>query len=708
MAQGKFSKPRPHRDEERQIEETFRQVTGQQKPVSQPRPQTPVPPEQPYQPKYQAPQAPQTPGEPAFDLTPEDSDLLFDDGLQPQDAPEEDWIDKALRFYNENKKYVLACLCAAALLLIVGVVAIFVISTADPYDDKILDNVLIGDVDVGGLTKNQAIALLEDASSRTFESRDMVVNLGDTRVELSAFATKAALDAKAAAEAAYAYGRTGTQAERDLAYENSRTQPYLIGVLPYLELDEDYIRDTLNEYSGDSGSTLTQTTYGLEGDEPALDYEHFDEDAPTQTLVIFLGKPGIGFDVNDVYDQILDAYSLGTFEVTVEDIDQISEPDPVELTVIYEEFYIAPVDASVDPQTGETIPGSYGYGFDMEQAQKLLDKAEFGEEIRIPMEYIEPEILDADMFFRDVMGSYETRHTNNSSRTTNLKLACEAINGLVLDPGEKFSFNDALGEPTSRKGYKTVTDYSGTELTDILGGGISQVASTLYCSALTADMEIVSRTNHSFLPSYSDYGLDAAVQWNKTDFAFRNSSDYPVRIEAEVSGGYVKVQILGTDHRDYFVELDHTVTDTYEPKTEYEDFEYDNWDGYEDGDVIREGITGYEVKTYKCKYDKSSGELITRDSITNTRYTTVNKLVARVEPEETTEPTTEATEETKPETKPTEPKPTEPKPTETQPTQTQPTETVPPETNAPETIPPETVQAPAGESQQETQPEAAG
>ena len=92
-------------------------------------------------------------------------------------------------------------------------------------------------------------------------------------------------------------------------------------------------------YAADTGSTLTQTSYGLEGNEPNLSAEGFNQNAPTQTLVITLGTPGIGFDVQDVFEKVLDAYSLHTFLVTVENVESVNEPDPIDLEKIYEEVF---------------------------------------------------------------------------------------------------------------------------------------------------------------------------------------------------------------------------------------------------------------------------------------------------------------------------------------------------------------------------------
>ena len=721
MAEGKFSNPRPHRDEERQIEQAFRQVTGQE---PAPQPQSPLRSEEEQieqtiqEVKQQpAPKAPvHTPTKPKakkFDLIPEDLDAFFEgDAPDFEEEPSEsepDFVDKMMAFFNKavdyckkNQKIVMAGACAGALLLIIGFIAIFFAGASDPNDGKILDNVFLADIDVGGMSKNDAISAVKQAAGNTFSTEDMVVDLSGTQLHLSPKDTGAELDVKAAVNAAYDYGRTGTKAEQEKAIEDSRTEPHIIGLLPYLELDTDYIKDTLTTYAEDSGSTLTQPTYGLEGDEPELSADKFDEDAPTQTLVITMGTPGVGFDVNDVYNQILDAYSLHVFLVEVENVESVKDPDPVDLEAIYEEFYIEPVNATVNMQTFKTEPGSYGYGFDLKEAQKLIDKAEYGEEVRIPMEYIEPDILDDDSFFKDTLGQHQTRTTGNDNRNKNLELACKAIDGTVLNPGESLSFSTALKNVS---GFKSAPEDTGRDET--AQGGVSQVASTLYYAALLSDLEIVSRSNHGYVPSFIEQGLDAT-----SSLKISNSTGFPIRVDAEVSGGYVKVEIVGTEERDYSISLDYSISNTYKPATEYKDFQFDNEEGYKDGDVIEEGTTGYLVKSYKVKYDTESGKELSRDFIANSQYPAENRIIARVEPEETTVPTTEATEPPTETTKPAETtKPTESsKPTETTapPETTEATEaptTAPTPEPAPTTAPATEPPAPSTEAQQE-QPQA--
>lgn len=686
MAQGKFSNPRPHRDEERQIEQAFRQITGQEpagapkKPalnedaqieetIRQIQSEQVTPQPRRYSPTVPDPQSDHT-------LIPDNVDDFFRSASplseEERYEAEPDTIDKIAAFFGKaadyckkNQKVVMVSLCAVAMVLILAFIGVFFLSGVDPHDGKILDNVMIADISVGGMTKTEAVSALKNAAQSSYAS-DMVIDLSGVELRLTAKDTGAKLDAKAAVDAAFDYGRTGTKEEQEQAA--SSREPYVIGLLPYLNLDTDYIKEFLTSYAEDSGSTLTQPTYGLEGAEPELSADKFDEDAPTQTLVITMGTPGVGFDVNEVYEDVLDAYSLRIFLVEVQTVEEIQEPDPVDLEAIYEEFYIEPKDATVNMQTFEAVPGSYGYGFDLEEAQKLIDKAEYGEEVRIPMEYIEPELPDADAFFRDTLGEAQTKATGNSSRNANLTKACEAIHETVLNPGEVFSFADTLGKLTSSKGYQTAQEDPGVE--EAIGGGVSQVSSTLYCAALSADLEIVSRANHGYMPSFAERGFDAT-----TGLKIKNTTGFPIRIEAELSGGYVKVQIIGTEERDNYVMLEYTMAGTYKPETEYKEFEYNNKEGYKDGDVIEEGRTGYAVKTYKVRYDSRTGNEISRDFITTSQYPTLNKIVAFVKPEPTEAPTTEATEPSTEAPKPTETqKPTEP----SKPAETLPPETVPP------------------------------
>ncbi len=605
MAKGKFSKPRTPIREDVEIEAAFQQVTGQ----------TPDP-----APLVDYPMEP----------VPSDMDML--DSEAPITSPT----------IQKNKKIRLIALCCLALVVLIGAVASvwYLISiTAD--DGKILNNVTVAGVNLGGLTKEEATRALQSATSGTYTQKDMVVELPTATLTFPAAKTGAKLDIAAAVEAAYSYGRTGSNAERREAREKAQTQQHNIALLPYLTLDTAYIRGELEAYVADFNSTYVPSGYSFRGSIPPLEAEKFDPSTPCQTLMLDPGNPGKHIDIEQLFNQVLDAYSFNVFLVDAKDCAPEELPEPLDLEAIHKEVSIAPVDATLDNETLEIVPEIYGYSFDLERAQELLDEAAYGTVIGIPMEYVEPDLIST-RFFGDVLGAYETKHTNNANRNNNLKLACAALDGMILRPGEEFSYNEALGERTAEAGYKGAPAYNGGKTVSELGGGICQVSSTLYYCALLSDLEITVRSNHSFISNYIPKGLDATVSWGGPEFKFRNNQEYPIRIEAKVEDGYVKVQIVGTDLRDYYIQMESDVIGYTPAEVVYQDFPANNPEGYKDGDVIDTPYNGYIVKTYRIRIDKETGEEISRTFEATSTYKKRDKLIARVAaptPPPTTEPT---------------------------------------------------------------------
>jgi len=134
---------------------------------------------------------------------------------------------------------------------------------------------------------------------------------------------------------------------------------------------------------------------------------------------------------------------------------------------------------------------------------------------------------------------------SDSARIQNLTTACRAIDGLILQPGETFSFNEALGERTEEKGYTAAGAYDGESATEV-GAGIGQVASMLYCASLKLDLKQLERAGNTYAVDYVDRGFDAAVYWGITDYRFVNSLEQAVKIRAEVSDGEVVVELWGS------------------------------------------------------------------------------------------------------------------------------------------------------------------
>ncbi len=144
-----------------------------------------------------------------------------------------------------------------------------------------------------------------------------------------------------------------------------------------------------------------------------------------------------------------------------------------------------------------------------------------------------------------LIGRSVTLATSDADRNINIQLMCEAVDGLMLMPGETLSLNDLVGQRTEEKGFKAAAAIVDGQLTDSIGGGICQLAGTLYNAALYADMDIVERVHHTWPSEYLPIGLDATLNWDNKDLKIRNRSEFPIYITATLQDLVVTVEIYG-------------------------------------------------------------------------------------------------------------------------------------------------------------------
>ncbi len=147
-----------------------------------------------------------------------------------------------------------------------------------------------------------------------------------------------------------------------------------------------------------------------------------------------------------------------------------------------------------------------------------------------------------------LIASYTSDYVNNANRTTNLRLASQKINSTVIQPGETFSFNRVVGERTSAKGYKPAPIFAASGTEDGVGGGICQVASTMFNTALLANVQIVERHQHSQRVAYVPLGRDAAIFWGSQDFKWKNTTNYPIKIVMTVADGKITCQFYSSQN----------------------------------------------------------------------------------------------------------------------------------------------------------------
>ncbi len=444
------------------------------------------------------------------------------------------------------------------------------------------EGISIGGVEVGGLTPAKARQVLEERLEASLLSQPLTVCLPEETITL----TPEDCGLQISLEKALFSAR----------HEAANTE---ISLLPYLEADKAVIRKKLETYAARYDTVLTQPRWQLEGTAPELSTAVFSPDTPSQTLVLTMGTPELHLDCDAILPEILQTlanapalWEEGRYSVTPVVFPEAfpMRPNPL---VIASACETTPVNDSPDLGAFSLRHGTYGTKVDESLLEEQIAQAAFGETIRVPIEYIPPEILGEEAYYLDVLGAYETRYSENFNRIHNLQLQCEALDGFVLQPGETFSMNGVLGERTLERGYLPAPAYSGNRLVQSPGGGVCQGSTTLYNCVLLADLEVVFRACHGVRVGYVPLGLDAAINWLTTDFQFKNNFHFPIRIQAWLEEGYMKMQILGTDEKDYYIKME---TGTGEDEI------------------------AYYARSYKCKYDKQTHELISREVETYSTY----------------------------------------------------------------------------------------
>ena len=460
--------------------------------------------------------------------------------------------------------------------------------------DKILPNVYVAGVDVGGMTKDEAKTAIEATLSQT-EQQSVNVNLPDQTLTFTPAQDTVLIDVDEAVNAAYSYGRNSTNPfAMSRAIKAAQRRRNDIDISTAVQVDTDYIRNLIDSTAQEITTPLVES--------------QVDTDPDSHTITVTIGTPGQELDTETLYNLVATAFSTGDYS----DIDfdyTMTYPATVALDKHYEQLSAEPKDAAYDSNTGEISEGTVGYTptVGLDEANQELAMAAAGDTLTFTFEETQPEVTKEQLeavLFRDTLYSYGSVYDASAGgRTTNLRLACQAIDGTVLQPGETFSFNDVVGERTAEKGYREGTIYISGDSQPALGGGICQVASTIYYCAMYADLEIVHREPHMFFVTYVPGGLDATVYFGSVDFQFKNSTNYPLRIDANVSGGKVNIALVGTDENHYTVQIDSERVAT-EP---YESIVKDGTGTYQSG------YTGYTYKITRYVYD-SDGNLVRTDS----------------------------------------------------------------------------------------------
>jgi vancomycin resistance protein YoaR len=163
----------------------------------------------------------------------------------------------------------------------------------------------------------------------------------------------------------------------------------------------------------------------------------------------------------------------------------------------------------------------------------------------------------AEVSFPVALGSYSTTLIGSlPARTVNIRLAAQALDGAVLDPGQVLSFNRLVGARTLERGYQNAPVFLRGQRDQQLGGGICQVASTVFVAALLSGLSSAERHKHTFIVDYIPLAWDATIAWRVKDLKLRNDLDQPVRLRVEVLGSTLSARFEGEEDPGETFELD--------------------------------------------------------------------------------------------------------------------------------------------------------
>lgn len=429
---------------------------------------------------------------------------------------------------NNSTKKVLTVLLLLILVILVVIIFSIIFSLMNANNKNIIQGVYINNIDVSNLSENEAMEILEQKLNDN-EKNYIIVKYNNYTRNIKLQDINGKFNIKDAVNNACNIGK-----DKDIIQNNYKILSTMIfknKIEANFTYDEELLQKMINEISLEIPGMAINSSYIIDGD----------------NLIIKNGTEGLKIQESTFTKDLIKAFSSDTkeFEIKTEQCNR----KEIDIEKIYKEVYKKPINAYYTTNPHEIHKEETGVDFaiTLQEAKNIL--SENKEEYIIPLKKIQPQIkvsdLDADAF-PDLLSTFTTKYgTGDVNRNINIALAAKSINSVVLMPGETFSYNDLIGECSTKTGYKAATIYMNGELSTGIGGGICQVSTTLYNTVLRANLEIVERRNHSLGVTYVPSGQDAMVSIGTQDFKFKNNREYPIKVVAYVGTGSVTCQIYG-------------------------------------------------------------------------------------------------------------------------------------------------------------------
>lgn len=223
-----------------------------------------------------------------------------------------------------------------------------------------------------------------------------------------------------------------------------------------------------------------------------------------------------------------------------------------------------PANIAPDPDSGEIDLGRPGRLLDITAARELVERAVAATPsgapvlLTLPVSTLEPRGDAARLAALDLdcLARFETWFDPaEAGRSWNIALAAGLINGSVVEPGAELSFNQVVGPRAIEAGFREAPELVERELVPGIGGGVCQVATTVFNAALLADLDLVERYHHSRPLTYVNLGRDATVAYPQLDLVIRNPRPFPVVFTLRAQAGRLEAIVWGRRTFDATVRL---------------------------------------------------------------------------------------------------------------------------------------------------------
>lgn len=565
----------------------------------------------------------------------------------------------------------LAVLLAAAALIILGIGSATAFQLI--HSDEVYPGIAVGDVQIGGMTKDAAAAELRPWVGQR-AAQLLAVRGPESERKLSAADLGATFDAAAAVDAAYSVGRTGGLLDRLSAQFQALTGGYKVEA-PGLRMDRTKLAAAVAQWVQEIDRPVKDSGLKIGADltvnvAPSVVGRKLDQTAAAANVERALATGAASMDLpvaetqpkvteKDVEDARLKVTKMLSGPVSLELGDQpwtLSPKDiaaaisidqkagtPAPVVTLKDDSLKKLVDTAATAVDQPKInarfdwnggnlkllsAGQDGRKVDRAQALTLLTAALSSDQrvVSLPVSVdkaagnnIDPTSLGIN---EKIESDSTTFYGSVPERAHNIKLAASRLNGVLLAPGDIFSFNQELGPTTLKSGFQIgfgiVINNGQMETVPSEGGGICQVATTLFHDIFWAGYQIEERYPHAYWirtygqPPLGMVGLDTTVDAPNLDFKFMNNTNNYLLIQSGVQGSRVEFSLYGTKPT-WKVEVDQPViTNVVKPEPGTVRQEEPTWpagkqvwvDTATDGmdvTIVRRVIDGGGVRTLNLK-----------------------------------------------------------------------------------------------------------